>query len=84
MKEKNQINKTTRSGYIIGEPGVGMSTSFKQFLLDAISKGEKIIVIDPEEEYRNLQKEDLVKNNYIIKWKGKYLNDKQSCKEKNR
>ena len=56
MKENNQINKT-----IIGELGVGMSTTFKQFLLDAISKGERIIVIDPEEEYRDLQKEDLVR-----------------------
>ena len=54
MKENNQINKT-----IIGEPGVGMSTTFKQIILDAILRGQEIIVVDPEKEYRDLQKNSL-------------------------
>ncbi len=61
MKESNQVNKTDRCDYIIGEAPRGMSTNFKQIILSAISKGERIIVIDPEEDYEKMTEEQIQK-----------------------
>lgn len=67
MKESNQVNKTDRRDYIIGEAPGGMSVKYKLMLLsdisteDKISNGDRIIVIDPEEDYEKTTEEQMQK-----------------------
>ena len=39
---------------VMGNSGVGKSTAIKHILLSEYMKGTRIIVIDPESEYRDL------------------------------
>jgi type IV secretory pathway VirB4 component len=47
-------NRTNSNMTIMGRPGVGKSTAVKKFLLSEYARGTKIIIIDPEREYRDL------------------------------
>lgn len=47
-------NRTNSNFCVMGNSGVGKSTAIKHILLSEYMKGTRIIVIDPESEYRDL------------------------------
>ncbi len=47
-------DRTNSNWTILGLPGVGKSTAVKHIFLNEYSQGTKIIIIDPEREYRDL------------------------------
>lgn len=47
-------DRTNGNMYVMGKPGVGKSTAVKKILLDEYARGRKIIIIDPEREYKEL------------------------------
>lgn len=47
-------DRTNGNMYVMGKPGVGKSTVIKKILLDEYTRGRKIIIIDPEREYKDL------------------------------
>lgn len=49
-------DRTNSNWTILGVPGVGKSTAVKHIFLNEYSLGTKIIMIDPEREYRDLCK----------------------------
>ena len=51
-----EIDRTNGNGIVTGVPGTGKSTALKHILQSLYMQGAKIIVIDPEREYRDLCK----------------------------
>lgn len=49
-------SRTNSNCTIMGRPGVGKSTVVKKHMINEFARGTKIIVIDPEREYRDLCK----------------------------
>ena len=49
-------DRTNSNWTILGAPGVGKSATVKHIFLNEYSQGTKIIIIDPEREYRDLCK----------------------------
>lgn len=47
-------DRTNTNWVIMGVPGVGKSTTIKHIILSEYMKGTKIIIIDPETEYKDL------------------------------
>lgn len=47
-------DRTNSNWTVLGKPGVGKSTTVKKILANEYAQGSKIIVIDPEREYRDL------------------------------
>jgi len=47
-------DRTNSNIYVMGKPGVGKSTAIKKILLDEYARGKKVIIIDPEREYKEL------------------------------
>ncbi len=47
-------DRTNSNWTILGEPGTGKSTSVKHIITNEWSQGTKIIIIDPEREYKDL------------------------------
>lgn len=47
-------DRTNSNWTILGAPGVGKSTAVKHIFLNEYSQGTKIIIIDPEREYKEL------------------------------
>lgn len=47
-------DRTNGNLYAMGKPGVGKSTVIKKILMDEYARGKKIIIIDPEREYKEL------------------------------
>jgi hypothetical protein len=48
--------RTNSNVTILGKPGVGKSTAIKKILMNEFARGTKIIIIDPESEYKDLCK----------------------------
>lgn len=53
---KRDGSRTNSNVTFLGRPGVGKSTTVKKILASEYARGTKIIVIDPEREYRDLCK----------------------------
>jgi len=49
-------DRTNSNWTILGLPGVGKSTAVKHIILNEYAQGTKIIILDPEREYRDLCK----------------------------
>ncbi|MCP1312091.1 VirB4 family type IV secretion system protein [Paenibacillus tyrfis] len=49
-------SRTNTNMTVMGRPGVGKSTTIKKILMNEFAQGTKIIIIDPEREYRDLCK----------------------------
>ncbi len=49
-----QGDRTNSNILVMGRPGVGKSATVKKIILDEYKKGTKIIIIDPEREYKEL------------------------------
>lgn len=49
-----KADRTNSNLTIMGRPGVGKSATVKKILLDEYKKGTKIIIIDPEREYKEM------------------------------
>lgn len=49
-------SRTNSNMTVIGRPGVGKSTAVKKILMSEFARGTKIIIIDPEREYKDLCK----------------------------
>lgn len=47
-------SRTNTNMTILGRPGVGKSTAVKKILLNEYARGTKIIILDPEREYKDL------------------------------
>lgn len=47
-------SRTNSNMTILGRPGVGKSTTVKKILLNEYAQGTKIIILDPEREYKDL------------------------------
>ena len=47
-------DRTNSNWTLLGSPGVGKSTAVKHIFLNEYSQGTKIIIIDPEREYKDL------------------------------
>lgn len=47
-------SRTNTNLTVMGRPGVGKSTAVKKILLNEFSRGTKIIILDPEREYKDL------------------------------
>ena len=47
-------DRTNSNFVIMGNSGVGKSTAIKHIILSEFMKGPKILVVDPESEYRDL------------------------------
>jgi len=47
-------SRTNTNMTVMGRPGVGKSTVIKKILMSEYARGTKIIIIDPEREYRDL------------------------------
>lgn len=53
---KRENDRTNSNFVLTGVPGVGKSTAVKHIILSEYMKGTKIIIIDPEAEYREMTK----------------------------
>lgn len=53
---KRENDRTNSNFVLTGVPGVGKSTAVKHIIVAEYMKGTKIIIIDPEAEYRELTK----------------------------
>ncbi|MDO9557239.1 MAG: DUF87 domain-containing protein [Coriobacteriia bacterium] len=51
---KRGADRTNANWTVLGAPGMGKSTAVKKILLNEWATGTKIIVIDPEREYRDM------------------------------
>jgi GTPase SAR1 family protein len=51
---KREGSRTNSNMTVLGRPGVGKSTLVKKILLHQFAHGTKIIILDPEREYKNL------------------------------
>lgn len=51
---KRSESRTNTNMTVLGRPGVGKSTVVKKILLNEYARGSKIIIIDPEREYKDL------------------------------
>lgn len=51
---KRGSDRTNSNFVIMGNSGVGKSTAIKHILISELMKGTKIIVVDPESEYKDL------------------------------
>lgn len=49
-----QGDRTNTNMTVMGRPGVGKSATVKKILLDEYKRGAKIIIIDPEREYKEM------------------------------
>lgn len=49
-------SRTNTNMTVMGRPGVGKSTVIKKILMNEFARGTKIIIIDPEREYKDLCK----------------------------
>ena len=47
-------DRTNSNFFVVGKPGVGKSTVVKKILANAFSQGCRVIIIDPEREYKEL------------------------------
>lgn len=47
-------DRTNSNFFVVGKPGVGKSTVVKKILANAFSQGSRVIIIDPEREYKEL------------------------------
>ncbi|WP_019123862.1 VirB4 family type IV secretion system protein [Brevibacillus massiliensis] len=60
---KREGSRTNSNTLITGRPGVGKSTTVKKIMYNEYGQGKKVIMIDPEREYRDLCQ--YVKGNWI-------------------
>lgn len=51
---KREGSRTNSNMTVMGRPGVGKSTIIKKILMNEFAMGTKIIIIDPEREYKDL------------------------------
>lgn len=51
---RREGDRTNSNFTVLGKPGVGKSTAIKKLLANEYARGSKIIVIDPEREYKDL------------------------------
>ena len=51
---KREGSRTNSNMTVLGRPGVGKSTLVKKILLNQFAEGTKIIILDPEREYKDL------------------------------
>lgn len=51
---KREGDRTNSNVTIMGRPGVGKSATVKKKIIDSLAQGVKVIVIDPEREYKEL------------------------------
>lgn len=51
---KREGSRTNSNMTVMGRPGVGKSTAVKKILMSEFTRGTKIIIIDPEREYKDL------------------------------
>ncbi|WP_274655581.1 VirB4 family type IV secretion system protein [Paenibacillus humicola] len=51
---QRDASRTNTNMTVMGRPGVGKSTAVKKILLNEFAQGTKIIILDPEREYRDL------------------------------
>lgn len=49
-------SRTNTNMTVMGRPGVGKSTLIKKILMNEFARGSKIIILDPESEYKDLCK----------------------------
>lgn len=62
--ERSQ-NRTNSNITIVGDSGMGKSTALKHIVLSEIARGTKVIIIDPEGEYKEICSSDYVKGKWI-------------------
>lgn len=53
---KRSGDRTNSNMVILGLPGIGKSTAVKHIILNELMLGKRVIIIDPEREYRDLCK----------------------------
>ncbi len=62
---KRTKSRTNSSVTIIGDSGMGKSTAIKHIILSEIARGTKVIIIDPEGEYKEICLSDYVEGKWI-------------------
>lgn len=62
---KRTKSRTNSSITFIGDSGMGKSTALKHIILSEIARGTKVIIIDPEGEYREICLSDYVEGKWI-------------------
>lgn len=62
---KRTKSRTNSSVTVIGESGMGKSTAIKHIILSEIARGTKVIIIDPEGEYKEICLSDYVEGKWI-------------------
>ena len=62
---KRTKSRTNSSITIVGESGMGKSTAIKHLILSEIARGTKVIIIDPEGEYKEICLSDYVEGKWI-------------------
>lgn len=51
---RREGDRTNSNWTVLGKPGTGKSTAVKKLLANEYAQGSKVIVIDPEREYKNI------------------------------
>lgn len=62
---KRTKTRTNSSITIVGDPGMGKSTAIKHLILSEIARRTKVIIIDPEGEYKEICLSDYVEGKWI-------------------
>lgn len=62
---KRTDTRTNSSITITGDPGMGKSTVVKHIIFSEIARGTKVIIIDPEGEYKDICLSDYVEGKWI-------------------
>lgn len=62
---KRTKSRTNSSITIVGESGMGKSTAVKHIILSEIARGTKVIIIDPEGEYKEICLSNYVEGKWI-------------------
>lgn len=55
--DERMNDRTDSNIVVLGKTGTGKSTLMKKLIKDDLMKGKKVIVLDPESEYKDLRKE---------------------------